>query len=225
MNSSKYLQDIESQAFRYYPTLGVGYHPLLNTPSQVYNEEYFAEYIRREDTSIGHQLTKARYHFMGLVNTDLVIDIGVGSGAFVRHAECYGYDINYHAVEMLRDIGAYLDPYSLPKERSYRVSMCFWDSLEHIPDPAPLLEAIDDFAFVSMPIYRGLPHILASKHYKPNEHCWYFTNDGLKRFMAYHGFTFVTESKVESELGRDGIESFIFSKHIGHGLDQKPSTG
>jgi hypothetical protein len=90
--------------------------------------------------------------------------------------------------------------------------MTFWDSLEHIPDPKPLLDLITDYAFVSTPIYKNLHTLKTSKHYKPNEHVWYFTRDGIIQFMKAHGFQLLETSDVETQLGREAIESFVFAR-------------
>jgi hypothetical protein len=174
---------------------------------------YFNEYKIRESTAIGKSLIKARVDLVNRVNYDLLIDIGIGAGGFVRQMNCFGYDINPEAVKMLRKDCYYINPYEIIRPHPKKISMSFWDSLEHIEDLEPLLNQIDDFAFISMPIYKDLNHILRSKHFKPNEHCWYFTNIGLKRFMYYYGFVPFFESKIETSLGREDIESFIFTRH------------
>ena len=71
--------------------------------------------------------------------------------------------------------------------------------LEHIPDFQPLLANVREWVFVSLPIFRDAEHVLRSKHFRPEEHCWYFTRDGLVYAMKMCGFALVSESKVETE--------------------------
>ena len=56
-------------------------------------------------------------------------------------------------------------------------------------------------------------HVFKSKHFKPGEHCWYFTRDGLKLFMGRWGYERVEFNTSEIiHGGREGIESFVFKK-------------
>ena len=55
-------------------------------------------------------------------------------------------------------------------------------------------------------------HALASKHFKPNEHLWYFTDRGIKRFMFEHGFGFFGQNELETDAGREGIGSYAFKR-------------
>lgn len=108
------------------------------------------------------------------------------------------------AVEWLRSEGRFREPAAN--------ALTFWDSLEHIPDPEKAVEAADEWVFVSMPIYRDAADVLASKHYKPGEHLWYWTRDGLIRWFHRQGFFCVEVNSAETELGRDGILSFAFRR-------------
>ena len=62
-----------------------------------------------------------------------------------------------------------------------------------------------------MPIFRDLPDLLASKHFKPNEHIYYFTRQGLIDFFEHFGFVCLLTDRFETtSFGREGIESFAF---------------
>lgn len=192
------------------PEWGIGYyHPHIPL-THVYDRGYLEEYQRRASTEIGHQLNEARVDLVRRyeVDADDLIDIGVGAGNFVQAYECWGYDINPHAVSILKSIDRYIEP----KDLRGQVSMTFWDSLEHIPDPKPLLDLITQYAFVSTPIYPGVNHITRSKHYKPNEHVWYFTHHGLDAFMKAHGFVMLEKNHMETELGREAINTYVFGR-------------
>jgi hypothetical protein len=54
--------------------------------------------------------------------------------------------------------------------------------------------------------------VLRSKHFRPTEHCWYFTRPGLVFAMKLCGFVLVSESNIETELGREDIGTFAFRR-------------
>jgi hypothetical protein len=188
---------------RWLPDHGIGYHPLEGSPP-----DYFQHYAALDATHTARRLNYARMqmlnrHWIG--PADAVVDIGIGSGAFVELAQCKGFDVQPAGIEWLQRRGRFVDPY----KEGVRVA-CFWDSLEHIPDPAPLLSKVTQLAFVSLPVFRDLDHLLASKHFKPAEHCWYFTDAGFRLFMRSHGWEYIEKNDFESAIGRDGILSYAF---------------
>ena len=69
-----------------------------------------------------------------------------------------------------------------------------------------------EWLFMSLPVFNDVDHVLRSKHFKPDEHFWYFTRDGLVAAMLMCGFKLVAESDVESELGREDIGTFAFRR-------------
>jgi hypothetical protein len=75
-----------------------------------------------------------------------------------------------------------------------------------------LLANVREWVFVSLPIFRDAEHALRSKHFKPDEHCWYFTRNGLVFAMQTCGFALVSESNVETDLGREDIGTFAFRR-------------
>ena len=52
-----------------------------------------------------------------------------------------------------------------------------------------------------------------SKHYRPGEHLYYFTELGFAQWMARHGFELLEVSNFETKAGRDSILSFAFRRH------------
>lgn len=139
-----------------------------------------------------------------------VCDIGIGGGAFVTSINGFGFDVNLKAVEWLQSEGRYLDPYMLPSQ-SVPAITC-WDSLEHIPEPEKLIEKVDGYAFVSIPIFNSGYHALQSKHFKPGEHIYYFTNNGLIDWFDNLGFDCIDSNMMESDIGREGIYTYAFER-------------
>lgn len=194
----------------WYPERLLGYYPVRANGS-VYDQSYFANYQQLAETEMGRQLTAAR---LSLVDRYLpngpLLDIGIGAGAFVearnRAAPTFGFDINPAGVAWLVERDLFADPLSTPIE-----GMSFWDSLEHIHDPEPIL-ANTSFVFASLPVFAGPDHVLKSKHFKRNEHCWYFTRDGLIKWMRALGFACLEHNTMESLIGREDIATFVFRR-------------
>ncbi len=90
--------------------------------------------------------------------------------------------------------------------------MTMWDSIEHMKNPRVILKLCTSMVFISTPIYESAEACLHSKHFKPGEHLWYFTDHGLKRFMAQEGFCLLTQNRMEENVGREGIGTYAFSR-------------
>lgn len=176
--------------------------------AQPYDEGYWKNYRALDKAPTGDELTKMRLDLVAQHWSNWVVDIGIGGGRFVHeHGLARGYDVNPHAVAWLKERDLWCDPYAQPVD-----AITCWDSLEHIHDPGPLLGQVRRFVFVSLPIFSGPEHVLASKHFKREEHCWYFTRDGLARFMGRFGFVTISRNRMEQAAGREGIESFVFER-------------
>ena len=184
---------------------GIGFLNLQETP---YDAAYFEKYVCYAQTEFGVQLNQARIDLVEkYCPLGSLVDVGIGSGQFMAAIGGYGFDINPVAVKLLEDNGRILNPYTGQVDCA-----TFWDSLEHIADIADILKNVKKFCFVSIPIYEDLQHILSSKHYRPNEHCWYTTDEGFKLFMDAHGFSVVTQNTMETDLGRDGIGTYVLCR-------------
>jgi methyltransferase family protein len=164
---------------------------------------------------------QARVDFVARYYQGPLADIGIGSGAFIekrweRKQTTFGYDVNPVGIKWLKDRDLFVDPYDYsaqPGEVALS-SMSLWDVLEHMPDYPRLLANVREWLFLSLPIFRDADHVLRSKHFKPLEHCWYFTSQGLLIAMERCGFALVTESDFETELGREDIGSFVFRRRV-----------
>jgi hypothetical protein len=193
----------------WWPQLGIGYYPAV-AGLKVYDQDYFNRFARDAQSELGKALMQARFNFVEQHYSGPLIDIGIGSGAFIelrreRKRRTYGYDINPAGIEWLQQRHLFLDPYLV-----HFNAITLWDVLEHIPDFQPLLANVRDWVFLSLPIFYSAEHALNSKHFRPLEHYWYFTRDGLVHAMHVCGFELVSESNVETELGREDIGTFAF---------------
>jgi len=181
-----------------------------------YDKEYYENYVKREGTDIAVALNKAR---VGIVekycyNRD-ILDIGIGSGEFIRscrHNKAYGFDINPYGVVWLKDRYLYIDPWH---HVPYHISgVTLWDTLEHMPKPTDFLDLMPEgmFVFLSMPMFTDIKNIRSSKHYKPNEHYYYYSVDGFAHYAKDADFEVLEHNNQETLAGRTGIETFVLRK-------------
>ena len=198
----------QGDALVWLPELGMGYH---TAEAMSYEEDYWKKYQVMDDSGMGEMLTQARIDFVRKHYDGLVCDIGIGAGRFVEEIGGLGFDVNEHALAWLEQRNRFCDPYRF----SVRAITC-WDSLEHITKPEELIAQAEEWVFVSMPIYKDGEHVLKSKHYRPGEHLWYWTREGLIKWFFRNGFNLISSSDFESEIGREDIESFAFHrfKHV-----------
>jgi hypothetical protein len=198
----------------WWPELGIGFFP-VEAGAEPYDADYFARFQRQAYTEIGRALMKARVDFVNRHYEGALVDVGIGSGAFIdlrnrptgSFATTFGYDVNPLAVALLKDRQLFIDPY---QGRVPAISL--WDVLEHIPDFPALLARVNGWVFVSLPIFTSGEHVIRSKHYRQDEHVWYFTNEGLIRTFDDCGFDLVAMNTVETDLGREDIGSFAFRR-------------
>lgn len=187
----------------WFPEIGIGYYPVSDFP---YGKDYFEKYEKMGSTEMGKAITKARVDLVNKYTHGEVIDIGIGSGEFVSSREnTFGYDVNPFGVDWLLKNDKLKNP-------SGAESMSFWDSLEHIQDPSGILFEIKEYAFISIPLFKDANHVLTSRHFRKDEHFWYFTLFGLQLFMNKFGLHLVEWNMMETELGREDIGTFVFRK-------------
>lgn len=184
----------------------LGYHD-----PAIYNRSYLAEYERRAATEAGRWITTMRAdfvtQFLPKVRWGEVVDVGSAAGQFVEHTGCLGYDVNAAVVERLQSSGQWFDIAKTNIETA-----CFWDSLEHMPEPAEILRNVRGYAFVSTPIYKDIADVFESHHFKPGEHLHYWTAGGLLHYMRHLGFDCLAVEAFEVRAGRRGVNSFAFRR-------------
>lgn len=155
---------------------------------------------------------RSRVDFVARHYRGQLVDIGIGSGAFIELRRklgktTYGHDVNPVALEWLDKRGLLIDPYLFPQD-----AISCWDVLEHIADFRSLLASARAWVFLSIPLFRDAEHVLASKHFRPNEHFWYFTLKGLIYAFSLLGFDMVEHNTKEIEIGREDIHNFAFHR-------------
>lgn len=192
----------------WWPSKAMGFYPI--SKNGVYDKPYFEKYVAYSKTPMGLALTQARIDLVERhVASALITDVGIGCGQFVeaRGRNTSGYDVNLEGIRWLLDRGLWSDPYCYDLE-----NVTCWDSLEHMRRPWQLLECVRSHVFLSIPIFADIEHLGRSKHFRPDEHYWYFTRDGLVRWMASQGFELLEENRMEEQLGREDIGTFVFKK-------------
>jgi hypothetical protein len=210
------FRDLTAGRLVWLPEAGAGYFEC--EAGDVYDGAYFERYAAQAATPTGRRLMEARVDLVRRHLGDIgfsvrtVLDVGIGSGAFVEAllaggGDGAGYDVNPAGVEWLEDRGLYQDLYA----RGHG-AVTFWDSLEHIREPDRALACCADWVFVALPIFRDAAHVLASKHFRRDEHYWYFTRDGFRAFADAQGFDVVDMVATETALGREDVETFVLRR-------------
>ena len=190
------------------PNHGAAYQADM-TPRAEYGADYFEKCHGYEGTEIARKLNAGRIAFVAKHFSGRVLDIGVGSGDFVKaRPHTFGYDVNPVAADWLRQAGRWSTDFD-----SFG-AFTFWDVLEHVPRPEDYLRHcyLHGFVFASVPIMSSVYSIRQSKHYRPGEHLYYFEESGLVEWMACHGFVLLEASDFESAAGRESIRSFAFKR-------------
>lgn len=198
------FDNLSEKFLKWLPEIGIGYFEVNDCP---YDKAYFEKYVSYEGSEICKNLNKARVDLVKKHYHGYVLDIGIGCGSFIdAHGKAYGYDINPAGVEWLKERDLYLEPKQV-------TAVSFWDSFEHIRNPAEILDEVTEWVFMSIPIFDNPKHVLRSKHYRKDEHYWYFTTNGLIHYMKCMGFVLVESNQMESEIGREDIGSFVFKRN------------
>lgn len=165
---------------------------------------------------------------LGLLRADVppparLLEIGSGYGHFLAAARDAGYQVS--GVELSRTGVAHArgrlgldvwagqlvdDPDPQPAD-----VVCFWDTLEHVPDPLAFLTQVrarmagpDAVAAFSVPSFASLPaRLLRSRWWtlKPEQHIWHFTPDTLRVLAARAGLVItrvITSPVASGNAGR-----------------------
>lgn len=186
------------------------------TKSVPYTKDYWDKYVKMEGTTIAQGINLARTQITEKYCEHTILDVGIGSGEFIKSSnlKAYGFDINPFGVQWLKDNDIFLDPYTgeIPDEIE---GITMWDTMEHMPNPESLLSRVNEgkYVFISIPIFEDILQIRKSKHFRPNEHYYYFTAPGLTNYMKDIGFDLVESNDHEILCGREAIMTFVFVKN------------
>ena len=179
----------------------------------VYDQAYFDAYRDLADQPIGTALNTFRCELAlkwAMATGATILDVGIGDGAFLRAMSDVAPGMRLRGVDVNPAAIAYLDEQGWcgTLELQYDV-VTFWDSLEHFRDPRVPLRAVGRVALVSLPIFTDAADAVTSKHFKPEEHFWYFTRHAFRAFAEQEGFDVLDILATESALGRESIETFV----------------
>lgn len=177
-----------------------------------YAVQYWNKCAAYEGEEIAQKINAGR---VALVNRHIganrVLDVGIGSGEFIKNRpNTFGIDVNAVALDWLKTNGL------LAKNLGDFAGYTFWDVIEHVPEPEDYFRHVKLHAclFTSLPLFYGLGSIRASKHYRPGEHLYYWTEEGFLDWMDLHGFRLLDETQFfEMEAGRESIYSFAFVRY------------
>lgn len=201
---------------------GVAYQADM-TRSVPYDADYFAKHASYEGTAVSDAIQSARLKLVTASGCEWpLFDVGVGSGTFLKACRqvgrrvAGGFDVNPVAVEWLKSEGLFVDPAWWDEFESMAEPLGWtcWDVLEHLPRPHELLDriSVDEYLFVALPVFTDLRDVPQSKHFRPDEHYYYWTPAGLVRWLGEYGFELIEFNRDETTVGREGIGSFSFRR-------------
>jgi hypothetical protein len=211
-----FVWSVATDRLMWFPEAGYGYFEC--DTEGVYTSDYFDRYAEQAEAPIGQAIMAARVALVKrfAAGTDFgfppILDVGIGSGAFLQAwwdragADGFGDDVNPAGVAWLDERG------KRRRLASGHDVVTFWDVLEHIRRPDEALAHVKRLAFVSLPIFRDVEHLMGSKHRRYDEHFHYWTRKGFIDFAQSCGFKVVECNAMETLLGRDEIETFVLER-------------
>jgi len=184
---------------------------ILSMQKLAYDTHYFENMLEMYAGS-GMEINRRRWDFIGdaIQNECHVLDFGSGCGMFglfkPDHVIYDSYDIGKIGDAQYPQTGIRHDWYTV---------VCFWDVLEHVDwenEPDDDILAImqrTDFIAATLPIHPTDKPIEGWKHWKPNEHLTYFTDESFIAFMKEQCFELMLLNTVECPPRKD-IHSYLF---------------
>ena len=153
-----------------------------------YGLNYF-EHTLRKCSATGELIAKRRWDFISSINVKRVLDYGCGPSWF------RAWRPSNICVDSF-DVGNY--PQTGINEMEYDL-ICFWDSLEHIPNLNDIFWLLlrTKYVVVSIPIKPDGIFMKDWKHYRPYEHLHYFSLKTLDGFFVRHGFVNIKQNQNE----------------------------
>jgi 2-polyprenyl-3-methyl-5-hydroxy-6-metoxy-1,4-benzoquinol methylase len=195
---------------------GVAYQRDMTKGRKVYDATYLANYDAYARGPIAEALNDGRVAMLlRHASGASVLDIGAATGAFVRRAReagfrTQGFDVIPEAVERLKAAGCYGE-----RVEEFDAVTC-WDSLEHMEDPGACVSRVKKGGIVlaAFPVFHDVKRIRESKHYKPGEHLYYWSDVGFVSCMELYGFRVLERSTHETDAGRESIAAFAFCRDL-----------
>jgi len=177
------------------------------------NKEYDLDYFEvmlRQNSGTAEQICKVRWDLVMRFKPKVVLDYGCGCGWFrafrPEGVEVDTFDIGRHKFGKFPQTGIAHDHYDM---------VCFWDTLEHIPNFMAIQEILEiaDFVAVSIPIIPSKNDFRIEdwKHFKPGEHLHYFTEQTINALWDKFGFENVFTGCPECPPRKD-VMTFVYAK-------------
>ena len=215
--------------------LGYAYQVNMNAPV-TYDYNYLEKILNKERADPERHFDIADFRARLIMNWYMkephickIIDIGCGSAlvltmlkrsfrtARIKGVKLYGYEeiakIKYRLIaeNMYYDIYKGLEDDYYP----FRIITMF-DVLEHMKMPDIVLNKIEPRSklICTIPVVEKmeLDCIRSNKHYRPNEHYWYWTTSGFIHWMWLRGFHLWDDMDHEKRLGRESVHTFVFER-------------
>jgi hypothetical protein len=177
-----------------------------------YNARYLATYASYPT----REMSLLRIGFLkAFVNGGRLLDVGYGTGAFVRAAE----EAGFHAFGSdLHQVPCNVPEINIDEDKSLWDVVTFFDSLEHFADFETVrrLLARARHVLVSLPLAPpGFPWERHWKHYKPGEHLHFFTAESLQKLI---GKPLRKATDLEDVIrGRVGHRQNVYTAFYGQG--------
>lgn len=168
-----------------------------------YGLNYF-EHMLRKMSATAEDVCSKRWDFIKETNARTILDYGCGVGWF-RAFRPPDLVVNTY------DIGSY--PQTGILETKYDL-ICFFDSLEHVPDLRILdwIWSRTNFVAVVIPIKPDYVLMEKWKHYRPpDEHANYFTLSSIHEFFHKRNFQLIKYNQCECPP-REDVWSILYKR-------------
>lgn len=196
---------------------GIAYQREMKISAK-YDEEYWNKCAKyeTENPERFRAVNQGRLDFVNKYckGADL-LDIGVGAGHFIKARNAQnqttrGLDVNPYAKKWLQENDLWSD--NFPGFNGF----CLWDVIEHLEEPERMFRHMGygSYLFTSIPIFEDLKKIRESRHYRPGEHLYYYTDKGFVEYMALWGWRLVERRDFEQRAGREQIMSYAFCRDL-----------